>query len=278
VFPPWGLIRAPAAGWLPGAVMKTSAVEVDYRHTRQALQAIFDLARAQDVEKGGRYDARSGAINIYTHPCNIAAMQEEGTPMSSLYALWAEEHRSWRVEMEEGFSFEDLLMELGTLEEGAWREGSRDSRAVSRAIAPWRDVFPRQGRAFAALVRVLAGVFLWRRLVAMKRCSVVERQGDWAHKETGSADPALMLALEALYCLTRCRSLVCEGSSSRSMKRVSYSQESWERSSDRSSGQLAGKSSTVTWRTIWRNQGATFSPAVVAAFWTCSWRLASTER
>jgi hypothetical protein len=103
-------------------VMKTSAVEVDDRYTRQALQALFDLARAQDVEKGGRYDARSGAINIDTHPWNTATMPEESTLMGSIDAFWAEEHRIWRVEMEEGFSFEDLLHELGTLEEKALGE------------------------------------------------------------------------------------------------------------------------------------------------------------
>jgi hypothetical protein len=54
-------------------VMKTTAVEVDYRYSQDQLQALFDLARAEDVEKGGRYDARSGAINIYTHPWNVDA-------------------------------------------------------------------------------------------------------------------------------------------------------------------------------------------------------------
>jgi hypothetical protein len=84
--------------------------------------ALFDLARAQDVEKGGRYDARSAAINIYTHPWNTETMQEESTLMGSIYVFWAEENRLWRVEMEEGFSLEDLLLELGTLEEKALGE------------------------------------------------------------------------------------------------------------------------------------------------------------
>jgi len=99
--------------------MKTTAVEVDYRYSPDHLQALFDLARAEDVEKGGRYDARSGAINIYTHPWNTVTMQEESTFMGSIYACWAEENRFWQVEIEEGFSLEDLLVELGTLEEKA---------------------------------------------------------------------------------------------------------------------------------------------------------------
>ena len=48
--------------------METTAVEVEYRYASDQLQVLFELARAEDVEKGGRYDARSGAINIYTHP------------------------------------------------------------------------------------------------------------------------------------------------------------------------------------------------------------------
>src|SRR5262245_24071759 len=102
-----------------GVVMNTTAVAVDYRYSREQLHARFDLARAQDVEKGGRYDVRSGAINIYTHPWNSPIMQEESTLMGIIYAFWAEENRLWRVEIEERFSFEDLLQELGTLEEKA---------------------------------------------------------------------------------------------------------------------------------------------------------------
>ena len=99
--------------------MKTTAVEVDLRYSREELQAIFHLAYAEDVKKGGRYDGRSGAINIYTHPWNIATMQEESTLMGSIYAFWAEENRIWRFEIEKGFSIEDLLVELGTLEKKA---------------------------------------------------------------------------------------------------------------------------------------------------------------
>jgi hypothetical protein len=99
--------------------MKATAVEVDFRYSSDQLHALFDLARTEDVEKGGRYDARSGAINIYTHPWNTVTMQEESTLMGSIYAFWAEENRLWQVEIEEGFSLEDLLVDLGTFEEKA---------------------------------------------------------------------------------------------------------------------------------------------------------------
>jgi hypothetical protein len=80
---------------------------------------VFQLAYAEDVEKGGRYDARSEAINIYTHPWNDEAMRTESTLMGSIYAFWAEENRIWQIELDEGFSFNDMLVELGTLEEKA---------------------------------------------------------------------------------------------------------------------------------------------------------------
>jgi hypothetical protein len=46
-------------------------------------------------------------------------MPEESTLMGSIYAFWAEQNRLWQIEVDEGFSFEDLLVELGTLEEKA---------------------------------------------------------------------------------------------------------------------------------------------------------------
>jgi hypothetical protein len=48
-----------------------------------------------------------------------AGREEESTLMGSLYVYWGHQNRIWRFEIEEGFSFEDLLIELGTLEEKA---------------------------------------------------------------------------------------------------------------------------------------------------------------
>jgi hypothetical protein len=42
-------------------------------------------------------------------------MQEESTLMGSIYAFWAEQNRLWRVEIEEGFSLEDLWWSWGRL-------------------------------------------------------------------------------------------------------------------------------------------------------------------
>jgi len=106
----------------PGVMTRPNVRAVDLRYARDQLHALFQCAYAEDVEKGGRYDARSGAINIYTHPWNDETMRAESTLMGSIYAFWAEENRFWQIEIDEGFSFEDLLEELGTLEEKALGE------------------------------------------------------------------------------------------------------------------------------------------------------------
>jgi hypothetical protein len=49
-------------------------------------------------------------------------MRAESTLMGSIYVFWAEQNRIWQMQMNEGFSFEDLLQELGTLEERALGE------------------------------------------------------------------------------------------------------------------------------------------------------------
>jgi hypothetical protein len=103
----------------PGVVSRSNTREVDLRYSRDQLHAIFHLAYAEDVEKGGRYDGRSGAINIYTHPWNDETMRAESTLMGSIYVFWGDQNRIWQIEVDEGFSLEDLLVELGTLEEKA---------------------------------------------------------------------------------------------------------------------------------------------------------------
>lgn len=99
---------------------QTTAIDVEYRYTREDLQAIFDVAYAEDVERGGQYDARSGVITVYTHPWSNEIMRAESTIMGVFYPAWGQGNCIWQVEMEEGFSLEDLLQELGTLEEKAF--------------------------------------------------------------------------------------------------------------------------------------------------------------
>jgi hypothetical protein len=47
--------------------MLTTRHAVDFACTCPELDALFREARAHDVEKGGRYDARWAAINVWSH-------------------------------------------------------------------------------------------------------------------------------------------------------------------------------------------------------------------
>lgn len=89
---------------------------VDFPYTRQEQEALFQVARAEDVEQGGRYDARSAAINVYTHPWTTDTLRAESTCMGTFYVRWDDTPGLWAIETDEGFSLEDLCRELGTLE------------------------------------------------------------------------------------------------------------------------------------------------------------------
>jgi len=94
-------------------------VEVEYRYTREDLKAIFDLVYEEDVERGGQYDGRSGAIHVYTHPWDHETMTLESTLMGTFSVAWGQGNLIWQIDAEAGFSIEALLKELGTLEEKA---------------------------------------------------------------------------------------------------------------------------------------------------------------
>jgi hypothetical protein len=93
--------------------------EVDLRYTRQELEALFAVARAEDVEEGGRYDARSGAINVWSHTWLSDATRHDSDTIGTLYVRWGDKNHLWLIVCDEGFSVDDLLQELGTLEQKA---------------------------------------------------------------------------------------------------------------------------------------------------------------
>jgi hypothetical protein len=78
-----------------------------------------DLAIDDLVVPPDRHDRFIRSLQGHNHPWNTETMQEESTLIGSIYVFWAEQNRLWRIEIEEGFSLEDLLVELGTLEEKA---------------------------------------------------------------------------------------------------------------------------------------------------------------
>jgi hypothetical protein len=108
---------------------------VDLRYKRQELLAVFALAVKEDVDKGGRYDARSNAINIWSHPWTPQALRQESTIMGTFHCAWEVENRIYQIETDLGFAFDDLMRELATLEMKALhrlRHGSQSGVPVIR--------------------------------------------------------------------------------------------------------------------------------------------------
>jgi hypothetical protein len=96
--------------------MLTTRHPVDFAYTRPELEALFHYARTHDVEQGGRYDARSAAIILWSHHWLHPATREESETIGSFYFRWGDTPTLWEIETDEGFSLEDLLPELGRLE------------------------------------------------------------------------------------------------------------------------------------------------------------------
>ena len=97
--------------------MRTSTVhQVDFPYTRQELLAVFALAVDEDVEKGGRYDARWKVINVWSHPWTSRGMRAESTIMGAFSYKWGEANTLYQIEADTGFSLNVLLQELGGLE------------------------------------------------------------------------------------------------------------------------------------------------------------------
>jgi hypothetical protein len=95
--------------------MLTTRHAVDFAYTRQELEGLFGYARAHDVEKGGRYDARSAAVSVWSHHWTYPATREVSEIIGTFSARWNPEVL-WAIETDEGFSLEDLMRELGRWE------------------------------------------------------------------------------------------------------------------------------------------------------------------
>jgi hypothetical protein len=89
---------------------------VEFRYTRREQEALFHVAHQEDVEAGGRYDARGGAIIIWSHHWLNRATRDESDIIGTFYFRWGEMPVLWQIETDEGFSLEDLMQELGRLE------------------------------------------------------------------------------------------------------------------------------------------------------------------
>jgi hypothetical protein len=95
--------------------MLTTRHPVDFAYSRQELEALFRYANEHAVERGGCYDARSAAINIWSHHWLHPATKYDSEVIGSLYFHW-DPTALWEIEVDEGFSLEDLMREFGRLE------------------------------------------------------------------------------------------------------------------------------------------------------------------
>jgi hypothetical protein len=95
--------------------VSTQRHNVDLRYTKEELLTLFDLAYTEDVDQGGRYDCRGGAINSWSHPWTHAATRYDSATLGAFSVNWLEE-RMDRIETDEHFDLADLLHELAILE------------------------------------------------------------------------------------------------------------------------------------------------------------------
>src|SRR5919108_2416048 len=98
--------------------MLTTRHPVDFPYTGPELEALFAYAHAHDVERGGRYDARSAAINLWSHHWAHDATRAESDVLGTFYVRW-DPPRVWLIEAEAGFGPGGLL--------GAVRPLARDA-------------------------------------------------------------------------------------------------------------------------------------------------------
>jgi hypothetical protein len=65
--------------------MNSTRHAVDFAYTPAELEALFAYARTHDVEQGGRYDARSAAINVWSHHWLTDGTREESDTLGTFY-------------------------------------------------------------------------------------------------------------------------------------------------------------------------------------------------
>jgi hypothetical protein len=90
------------------------SVNLPYEH--RELVALFGQAVREDVERGGRYDARSDVINVWSQPWIPHSLRSTSTVMGTFYCRWGRANTIYQIESDRGFSLETLLQELCVLE------------------------------------------------------------------------------------------------------------------------------------------------------------------
>jgi hypothetical protein len=94
----------------------TTSHPVNLQYKRQELLALFTQAVREDVEKGGRYDARSDVINIWSQPWLPQSLRPTSTIMGAFHCAWGGANTIYQIDTDHGFSVHTLLQELCILE------------------------------------------------------------------------------------------------------------------------------------------------------------------
>jgi hypothetical protein len=72
--------------------------------------------RRPSSRQGGRCDCRSACILVWSHYWLNDATHMESETIGAFYVRWTDPPTLWEIETDEGFSLEDLIVELGRLE------------------------------------------------------------------------------------------------------------------------------------------------------------------
>jgi hypothetical protein len=88
---------------------------VDLCYSQEELLTVFGVATREDVDLGGHYHCHGGAIHVWSHPWNNAAVRSDSSLLGAFYVSWLEE-RIYRIETAASFDLPDLLHELAVLE------------------------------------------------------------------------------------------------------------------------------------------------------------------
>jgi hypothetical protein len=110
---------------------------VHLQYDPQELLALFTQAVREDVEKGGRYDARSDVIHVWSRPWFPQNLRAASTLMGAFHCTWEPQNTIDQIETDAGFALNTLLQELYMLELkalGRVKHGKR--RAPPRLASP----------------------------------------------------------------------------------------------------------------------------------------------
>jgi len=80
--------------------------------TQKLLRRVFDIAREKDVENGGLCDARSAAINFWSHLWDDENEKKRSELLGTIYVRWNTPNDSnatlYKVGWEEGGSYREI--------------------------------------------------------------------------------------------------------------------------------------------------------------------------